>query len=286
MKCLLASILLILVAASGFGQAGQYATVGQIYNFAVGDTFEYYSGNYVLGIVTGRINYGNDSIVYSSNMFRQGTPGMQQSTQIVTDLDSVFSYPWLLQYCYTAYPFPCTLEDDTILIQNTDTLYQVTDNKLVVYPSCDDDGGSDTSSENDLVQYGKGLGVILLRQIILGSSCGDGGGEQLIYAHKANGIIWGTPFYFPVGIHDLQSTNLSAGIFPNPISDEFNLQLNQQPLSALAFKMFDATGRLVFSKIISSISTAINRGNLANGVYLYTLQSSGQILKRGKLILN
>lgn len=90
MKYLLTSTLIIFFTVKGTGQAVQYPTVREIYNFAVGDTFEYNSGNYFVQIVTNRIDYGNDSIVYSFNSYHQGIAGMQQLSQVITYLDSIF----------------------------------------------------------------------------------------------------------------------------------------------------------------------------------------------------
>ncbi len=83
----------------------------------------------------------------------------------------------------------------------------------------------------------------------------------------------------------MQLTNWGLNVFPNPASGEFNLQLNQQPSKELSFKIFDATGRLIFTQVINFQATTLNRSGLANGVYFYVLESETQLIKRGKLIL-
>ena len=69
---------------------------------------------------------------------------------------------------------------------------------------------------------------------------------------------------------------LSFEMYPNPVSDVLNIQLPTGTEKA-EVGVFDYTGRLVTSKIISSNDTSIDVQKLSNGIYLIRVSSDAKI---------
>ena len=69
---------------------------------------------------------------------------------------------------------------------------------------------------------------------------------------------------------------LSFEMYPNPVSDELNIQLPSGSEKA-EVSIFDYTGRLVSSKTISSNDTSIDVQSISNGIYIIRVASNTKI---------
>ncbi len=148
-------------------------------------------------------------------------------------------------------------------------------------------------------------------------SCADGAADALItggitpyiFYEWINGIT--TPFNnnilpgcysFTVtdsnGCQDTSSVCISFGtnlklvsnqnrinVFPNPLSNKLVVEIYDLKPNTV-FEIYDALGKLVFTKIIETETTPINTTNLFEGVYLYKILNKNGLLKTGKLIKN
>ena len=80
---------------------------------------------------------------------------------------------------------------------------------------------------------------------------------------------------------------MQTGLYPNPFSTNAVLRLSPETtISNAVLTVYDISGRLV-SRVnnITSTDISINRGNLKNGLYYYTLNDSGTIITKGKFII-
>jgi hypothetical protein len=109
----------------------------------------------------------------------------------------------------------------------------------------------------------------------------DNNTEQLIYYHKANGKIWGTPYVVSGIANDLKDYGIS--IYPNPVSSNFVIRAGQY--QGLHFKLFDALSKQVMSLNLSDSETEVNRSSLPFGVYFWQMSDGENVLRTGKLIL-
>jgi hypothetical protein len=93
---------------------------------------------------------------------------------------------------------------------------------------------------------------------------------------------------FPVSINEISTSN-SFQLFPNPTNGEFILRGKGSATSELTISLVDLNGRLIESRTVDPISNSINErfdlSNQANGVYLISIQSEGQIEVK-KLVKN
>lgn len=99
-------------------------------------------------------------------------------------------------------------------------------------------------------------------------------------------------FDFEAGIHqsdrqyhpaELCCDHRNAGlaqIYPNPGKDQLIVQrmIDQE----MEFVLYDLAGKEVRRATLNSMRTSVNTADLNAGVYLYRLQSNGQLLEAGK----
>lgn len=278
-------VLISIFCFNGFGQTISLPTVREIYDFAVGDTFEYYTNNgyelHDLYVIQQRIDYG-DSIIYTVKNVDQSplpvgtTITIRTLTWFIWNPDSVFYYN--LDICDTC------LDSLTYSFSTNDTVYTVYEHYTIqVY----DDGIDEwvPQGHRERISYQKGLGVIDDRDDYQGVWQMDNIGvyeKTLIYYHKMNGSTMGT-YYLISGLEDNIAV-INAGIFPNPATSDFQLKLSETPPKGTVFKLYDALGRKTKEQSINEISNNIIRGNLSNGIYFWQLESESGVISKGKLV--
>lgn len=298
MKKFYFALLLSVFSVKSFSQLIP-STIGEVYNFEVGDTMEYYSEThlgdgfhsyaygYMLITITSKYSNG-DTIKYS----------YQSSTQITSA-----SFPYLASIegpfftggnhnDYISPPLTLTKLDSSIFIrfdyscQNPFCFDSVAEN--AAYNFRKQNMHNDHNLGVWVETFVAGVGLVSGGYFI--ESQGDSYGQTLIYYHKANGETWGTPQYFVLnGINNLEESSIK--ISPNPTSSIFQIKLSKEPHRQTYFKLYDALGREVKQELISSATTTLNRENLSNGIYFWQVEAEaclpdrqGKIMERGKII--
>ena len=126
--------------------------------------------------------------------------------------------------------------------------------------------------------------------------------SQTTVAYQAQAMLYQARGYeFPVIIPQLPNTGLQYGatvfktdnsaeliqpFIPNPTTGvaQLSYQLPNKQMAVLM--LFDVNGRLLVSDSFSGNGTyTLNKPDLANGVYFYTVTSDGDILMRNKLVI-
>jgi hypothetical protein len=117
-----------------------------------------------------------------------------------------------------------------------------------------------------------------LVKLIVTDSCGS---DTTIQSVNITGL----------GINETAYNNPDVSIFPNPFSETAILRITNGRITNYEFKMFTIYGNEVSVDIIRipiAIGTdafVINRGSLAVGIYFYKLQSSGEVIATGKIVI-
>ena len=88
---------------------------------------------------------------------------------------------------------------------------------------------------------------------------------------------------FMTGLEDEKSWMLSARVFPNPISDALNLNVDRQS-SSLQYQLKTIKGEIIREMNITSKETMIPVADLASGVYLLTILENNNSLTTWKVI--
>jgi len=103
----------------------------------------------------------------------------------------------------------------------------------------------------------------------------------------SNGCLNGNCPTIETGIKPIAAVT-SFFVFPNPASSQFTVALagpNDINLyHDLSFSLYDLTGRLVMEQPVTAQTTIIRRGDLVDGLYMWTLTDNGSPLKAGKMV--
>lgn len=93
-----------------------------------------------------------------------------------------------------------------------------------------------------------------------------------------------TPYSPPIAFRkQLKDTNpKNINVYPNPLVDYINI--NNLRIKNATFKLVDIQGRTISTKQIDSENSQIYVGDLANGLYLVTIEDNGQIIYSNKFI--
>lgn len=88
---------------------------------------------------------------------------------------------------------------------------------------------------------------------------------------------------------DLEALNTEQTtvlVFPNPFSQYATVKIEGPISDRFMFRLYDATGRVVqIMEIEGQKEFQIERGNLIQGMYLYQIESEGDLIDAGKLII-
>jgi hypothetical protein len=83
---------------------------------------------------------------------------------------------------------------------------------------------------------------------------------------------------------DIHSINVALTATPNPTTSYITLTLGNAILSALDFKLFDITGKLIESRKIVSTSETINMEHLPSATYFLKVSNTNKEVKIFKII--
>lgn len=103
------------------------------------------------------------------------------------------------------------------------------------------------------------------------------------------------------GVHDWTHTNLlttsptaianhasmeEVSLFPNPAIDNFTVSFNaSNKTNKTNFVLVDVAGREVMNDMVEGDKAVINSSTLSGGVYFYSLTNDGELLGKGKVVI-
>ncbi|MES2620546.1 MAG: T9SS type A sorting domain-containing protein [Bacteroidota bacterium] len=260
-----------------------YPTVREVYDFAVGDTFQYrrwtsFGTNLAYcRVILSRTDYANDSIVYlSKNIY---TAFVDTSRLTIGVLDSA-AYRQSFGNGWNNF-------STSISTYAGDTAYAAQAHTTITR-YCDPITGYKTFDLHADYQCAIGLGETFISVNDSGTAgnCAYSWYEQLVYLHKTNGIIAGTPdSSLFTTIEEIRNPQFAIRISPNPATTSVTLQLEQTPSSSTTFQLFDVTGRMILQKSLTETTNRVELSGVSKGMYLYNVQSDKERLGAGKLIV-
>ena len=90
----------------------------------------------------------------------------------------------------------------------------------------------------------------------------------------------------PLGLNDLELTQVDLKLFPNPMINSSELQIeSQRSLGDITLKIFDVSGKLSRSEKIIGNSITIERLDLNSGIYFISIVNEKEILGSTKLFI-
>ena len=280
-------------------KASDTLTIRQVYNFDVGDTFDYYQES-SYGVPVG---YNCDHI----NM--KGT----QRNIILGRFDVADSITYIVYSEFTPYPQAYI---DTVVINRVDsnlldTLVSMQARHYSFFPfryignirqlnfsynsqsivNWDTIANVVSSSSNNWIPpqnnysdswFYKGLGMTYLNSQYI-----DGNGSlnclfyQLVCYSKGNKHACG-PNYL-AGINDIEK-GVNVKVYPNPASDQLHLSVTNAGQLNARFIITDILGQELFSMPVIQDESTLDISKFSQGIYTWKLVSENSVLKTGKVI--
>ncbi len=88
------------------------------------------------------------------------------------------------------------------------------------------------------------------------------------------------------GIEASTGININATAFPNPSVDYITLKISDYDISNLQYSIYDATGKVIETKKITTAETKLSVVNLPVATYFIKISNSEKEIKSFKLIKN
>lgn len=88
------------------------------------------------------------------------------------------------------------------------------------------------------------------------------------------------------GINTIPNNDLTISVFPNPFSHSATIHIEENIHNNLDLVLYNEMGRV--AKNINGIKGSgfvLSKGNLASGLYFYSITSAGRIVARGKIMI-
>lgn len=254
-------------------------TRAQVYNFSVGDTFDY-RDSYTEWNVYNQIP-PSPTVVYRRCVIENVYLSMDSMTKFI-------ARRWL-------YPLP--VFRDTLILWNPRAYEVILDtaafrhfplDTVIVRSSLPFWGmGTNFVLTNDGLDYiselfAENLGMV--QQITSGSG-GSGGTEQsdsstLIYYSGPNGTM-GTPYtFFPTSVTDVASSEIT--VFPNPTKGSIYFKGID---TGTPIEIFDLLGQRIFSTIADRDNFSIDLSGQGKGVYIYKFKDRANMPHQATIVL-
>lgn len=88
-----------------------------------------------------------------------------------------------------------------------------------------------------------------------------------------------------ISVKENNLNEVSASIYPNPVKDQFTLELKQEPGAGFDLQVMDVNGRVIEEKKIESRKTKVLLSEHSKGTYFVLLKSKGRPVYSGKLLI-
>lgn len=297
-------LLLFLFVFAYYSQvkASDTLTIRQIYNFDVGDTFDYYhftaisnsSANicndtiircYQRNIIISRVD-ALDSITYviseTFNNYPFSNPTMSLETVILTHLDSTLLDTAVLWYnSVNHHSFPFLNIGDRRQSQQFYTYQDIINWDTFGVFLYSKNTRSPISNYNESWYYNK-LGMTYYSEYdVDGDGFPGNSFYQLVCYSKRNVHACG-PNYL-AGINDL-ANSANVRLYPNPASDQLHLLVTNAGQLNARFVITDMLGQELYCITVINDDNTLNISKLSKGIYSWKLVSENNILKVGKVI--
>lgn len=103
------------------------------------------------------------------------------------------------------------------------------------------------------------------------------------YDGTVRGDLW--EFSAPVGIEEQHNILHSISIYPNPVQSVANIDIQPAAPSGTMLVLYDLDGRMVRKMAVKGENIKLERDDLSNGVYLYSIFTASGVLANGKLVI-
>ena len=258
----------------------------QVYNFNVGDTFDY-----------------KEVYQYGSTLAPPGTPWHTTITYSRYIIASLFYSPdSATKYIQRKQVYPEPAVFDTLVLTNLTAIEVYKDSLNCQYIRFTFDSSSvyHNRISNELyMSFPCGGGPYIPGDYIFAEGLGkvlkiEGGGAQdiewgdsLILIYYAKGSeTWGTPYYNLLSaVSAPGSNNYRIALFPTLNDGTFNLKINDTNLLPANLVVYDVSGREMKQIPLTNSSNEISVQSCSSGIYIWKVIYQGETLRTGRMVV-
>jgi hypothetical protein len=85
-------------------------------------------------------------------------------------------------------------------------------------------------------------------------------------------------------VKEAEGIDLAVSAFPNPVTDHLILRIEQYNFENLQYRLFDVTGRMIKTGIVTSHETIIDMSSIARGTFLLRVLDKESEIKTFRII--
>ena len=266
------SLFFVLAFVPFFIQAQELMTIGEVFDFEVGDEFHSHSkmtqamaNGDRMSITDKYYSANNDTVFY-----------VEQHNTYWTELSWEGGEPHFIYHyntsvktkSYTNLSAPISDYDDGFLLnQQSYTSSQFCDS---IINKCSYQVGPGFENDNYGRAYGKGLGMVSAFH-----SSGMNGGVTLLddelFYYKKNGLTCGSPDLTGVNVESIAAKESGFSVFPNPTQSEIQL-INKANSHPFEYCLMDGTGRTISVGKLSATEHTLQLANYKAGIYFLLIR--------------
>lgn len=113
-----------------------------------------------------------------------------------------------------------------------------------------------------------------------------GGVPQATWLVKTDSMGCDTPGCHLIGITEYNGLDVAnVNVYPNPVYDYINIEINIPFNRYLEFELFDCFGRKIKEVKLTNPSQTISLAGINDGMYFYRVKSSNKVLGKGKVLV-
>ena len=270
-------------------KAGDTLTRAQVYNFNVGDTFDYR-------------DYLNVATKDSSQQFVTTINSTTYTRYVITGL--FYSLDSSAKYIERIKLFPLPAILDTLTFQNLlgYEVYLDTNNQFTYWSGSISMGSISEYNGRQVdtlfqfccqpgfetLIFANGLGEVVNQQR---SGCGPCGYlehsiNELIY-YSQSSETWGNPYYnFPNAVRQLNTSTDKVALFPTLNDGTFNVKSTDARILPVNLVVYDITGQKIEQRSLNNLSTEVSIGPHSAGVYIWKVFSANELIQTGKMVMH
>lgn len=260
-------------------------TRAQVYNFNVGDTFDYRHYYNAYGDNGG---YDTTSISYMRYVITNNYYSLDSTTKFIVrqqlfplplqvDTLTIQSLNGIVVLSDTGDCFSAGIQSDIITFEPTSQYYnRITNSSFLM---------CDYPISEELI-WGEGLGVVL-QYTPQGTQIYGFTIDSVVLIYYSKGTeTWGIPYYdFPSGLSQLYPANNQITLFPTINTGQFKIKIANGNSPNYQLVVYDLTGQAVKTATLNNGISNIEMPNTSKGMYLWRVISEGAVLQTGKLIV-
>lgn len=105
---------------------------------------------------------------------------------------------------------------------------------------------------------------------------------------SAGCVVTGTPVYYvdvlDLYVEEFENQNTSVKIYPNPVSDIININIDSRIQGEFTFRLFLSNGKLIEEKRFQENELKVDLLNYPAGIYIYEIYDFKGFSKKGRIV--